>query len=297
MTSRGALAVALVFATTAFAQPTKQGRALFASHCSMCHGEDADGQGPLASRLPLKPRNFRSEPLHWGNSLRSVVLTVTNGRSGVMPSFSDVLTPAQIDQVANYVWGVMPPKSKNDTTEPPTATVTPTSRVFLVHQKNKTFVPKKIDARLGDTLIFVNDDTVEHEVHSLTNPESPPIQSQKPTQWDRVVLETEGVVKFGCAIHPSMRLEVNVAAVVDEVTVTQKGKVFSPGEITVKPGARITFVNDDTVVHNVVSREAHFDLQAQQPGGKSVAQFNDLGTYEVRCAIHPGMKLKVRVRK
>ena len=53
-----------------------KGRQTFLDRCSMCHGEMADGHGPLADDLPLKPRNFTAEPLRWGNSKRSIVDTV-----------------------------------------------------------------------------------------------------------------------------------------------------------------------------------------------------------------------------
>ncbi len=62
-----------------------RGKFLFEDHCSMCHGLQGNGEGELAVELPLKPRNFRGEALQWGNSIESVITTVTHGRSDVMP--------------------------------------------------------------------------------------------------------------------------------------------------------------------------------------------------------------------
>ena len=183
------------------------GREVFLERCSMCHGVDGDGTGPLADGLPLPPRNFRGESLQWGNSLRSVEETVTRGRSGVMPSFEGVLSADEIRQVAAYVWSLVPPERQKRLAPPPVARAA--SRVFLVRQKARTFRPASLDARLGDTLVFINDDVVDHEVHALAST-APPIQSQRPRQWDRVVLDTTGTVTFGCAIHPAMRLTVKV---------------------------------------------------------------------------------------
>ena len=81
-------------------------------------------------------------------------------------------------------------------------------------------------------------------------------------------------------------------------TVSQKDKAFSQTSITVNRGDTITFRNDDSVVHNVFSSSAGtpFNLRAQQPGASASVTFNTPGTVEVRCAIHPSMKLTVNVR-
>ncbi|MFT3710239.1 MAG: c-type cytochrome [Archangium sp.] len=190
---------------------TQRGRAIFLDRCSMCHGAEGNGAGPLADDLPLRPRNFRGEPLQWGNSKRSIEDTVLRGRSDVMPSFDGVLTTDEIATVATFVWSIIPEELKRaGGTVPPTKPRPPTSRVYVVRQKGKTFTPNKLQARVGDTVIFVNDDAVDHEVHDLAKPELA-IRSQAPRQWDRVVLGTAGTISFGCAIHPSMRLDVAVS--------------------------------------------------------------------------------------
>lgn len=276
-----------------------KGRVLFLDRCALCHGEDGDGHGPVGATLPLKPRNFRREPLQWGNSLRSVVDTVTHGRQGVMPSFQDVLTPAEVADVAAYVWSIIPTEQKKKTALAPKPQAAQ-ARVFLIHQKNKLFTPTAVTARVGDTLVFVNEDEVEHEVHALDDASSPPIQSQKPRQWDRVELTSAGTLRFGCAIHPAMRLEVKVEPVAGRtegvIEVRQKGQQFSPAEVTVPVGRAITFVNDDDVAHSVISKDGRLELPVQRPGERAPMTFDTPGTVEVRCAIHPGMKLKVKVK-
>lgn len=81
----------------------------------------------------------------------------------------------------------------------------------------------------------------------------------------------------------------------DDVVVSQKDKAFAPGEITVKKGVVVSFQNDDSVAHNVFSKEAKFNLKVQPPGDRKTVTFDEPGTYEVRCAIHPKMILKVKV--
>jgi plastocyanin len=81
--------------------------------------------------------------------------------------------------------------------------------------------------------------------------------------------------------------------------VDQKDKAFSQDKIKVRLGDTIEFKNSDTVVHNVFSNTAglEFDLRTQQPGKSSTVTFDKPGTCEVRCAIHPKMKLTVEVEK
>jgi plastocyanin len=80
-------------------------------------------------------------------------------------------------------------------------------------------------------------------------------------------------------------------------SISQKGKAFSAAEITVKAGEAVTFVNDDTVTHNVMSTSAGntFNLGPQAPGASAPATFKAAGEAMVTCAIHPHMKLKVTV--
>jgi plastocyanin len=81
--------------------------------------------------------------------------------------------------------------------------------------------------------------------------------------------------------------------------VTQKGKSFSVTELKVKVGDTVEFKNDDDVSHNVfsVSKIQPFNTKMQIPGAESAVTFTSEGTVEVRCAIHPGMKLTVQVAK
>lgn len=81
--------------------------------------------------------------------------------------------------------------------------------------------------------------------------------------------------------------------------ITQKGKAFSASELTVKVGEVVAFKNDDDVAHNVfsVSKVQPFNLKMQQPGTENQVSFTSEGTIEVRCAIHPQMKLTVHVSK
>src|SRR5262249_27909076 len=84
-----------------------------------------------------------------------------------------------------------------------------------------------------------------------------------------------------------------------EQAIIQKDRAFSRTEITLQPGDTIAFKNADDVTHNVfsVSPGMEFDIRRQAPGGVSVVPFPREGTAEVRCSIHPKMKLLVTVKK
>jgi plastocyanin len=81
--------------------------------------------------------------------------------------------------------------------------------------------------------------------------------------------------------------------------ITQKDRAFSQTELTIKPGDSIVFKNEDEVTHNVfsVSSGMEFDIRRQAPGGSSSVPFLKEGVAEIRCSIHPRMKLIVVVRK
>ncbi|MEM7183413.1 MAG: plastocyanin/azurin family copper-binding protein [Spirochaetota bacterium] len=84
-----------------------------------------------------------------------------------------------------------------------------------------------------------------------------------------------------------------------EYRIDQKNKKFSRDEITIKAGDKIRFRNSDPFFHNVYSLSPLkiFDLGSYSIGKSKTVKFNKPGVVEVNCAIHPNMKLKVRVKK
>jgi plastocyanin len=77
----------------------------------------------------------------------------------------------------------------------------------------------------------------------------------------------------------------------------QRGRVFSSESITVKKGEAVTFLNDDTVPHNIMSASKgnEFNLGSLPPGSSTDVTFKDVGDVQVICAIHPRMKMAVKV--
>ena len=79
--------------------------------------------------------------------------------------------------------------------------------------------------------------------------------------------------------------------------ITQKGRVFSAENVTIKKGDALTFVNDDSIPHNIMSatKGSEFNLGSQAPGTSTDVTFKEAGDVQVICAIHPRMKMMVKV--
>jgi plastocyanin len=80
--------------------------------------------------------------------------------------------------------------------------------------------------------------------------------------------------------------------------VSQKGRAFQPGALTIRRGETVQIVNDDgDLLHHayVDSERFSFDSGDQEPGSKTDVAFPVAGTFSVLCGIHPKMKLIVHV--
>jgi plastocyanin len=88
-----------------------------------------------------------------------------------------------------------------------------------------------------------------------------------------------------------------VGALAANLTITQKGRIFSSESVTIKKGEALTFVNDDTVPHNIVSTSKgnEFNLGSQPPGAATDVTFKEAGEALIICAIHPRMKMTVKI--
>jgi plastocyanin len=89
----------------------------------------------------------------------------------------------------------------------------------------------------------------------------------------------------------------SVGALAANLTITQKGRVFSSESAAVKKGEALTFLNDDSIPHNILSTSKgnEFNLGSQPPGASTDVTFKEAGDVLVICAIHPRMKMTVKV--
>ena len=70
-------------------------------------------------------------------------------------------------------------------------------------------------------------------------------------------------------------------------------KKYSFDELKIKEGDSVDFRNVDSVKHNVVAEDLFNFVQPY--GSKDKYKFTKKGSYNVRCAIHPKMKIKIVV--
>jgi plastocyanin len=81
----------------------------------------------------------------------------------------------------------------------------------------------------------------------------------------------------------------------DAHTIVQQGRLFHPGEVTINHGEALTFTNNDEFIHQIYVAGL-FDSDERAPGQNLTESFPSVGTFEVRCHIHPKMKLVVHVK-
>jgi plastocyanin len=79
--------------------------------------------------------------------------------------------------------------------------------------------------------------------------------------------------------------------------VGQKGALFSPGKMSVTVGDVVVFKNDDGVTHHIYSstKGQEFNLETTVPGQDVRHTFAMPGRVDIRCGLHPGMRLVVTV--
>jgi len=81
----------------------------------------------------------------------------------------------------------------------------------------------------------------------------------------------------------------------DAHTIVQQGRAFRPTEVTINRGESLTFTNNDEFIHQIFVTGL-FDSDERAPGQNLTESFPQAGTFEVRCHIHPKMKLIVHVK-
>jgi plastocyanin len=79
-----------------------------------------------------------------------------------------------------------------------------------VSQKSRTFAPKNLKIKAGDTVGFKNDDTVSHNIFSLSDTKTFDTGAYPGGQTKKVTFEKAGNVEIECAIHPDMKMLIEV---------------------------------------------------------------------------------------
>lgn len=84
------------------------------------------------------------------------------------------------------------------------------SAEHTVGQKNKDFTVSSLTISVGDKVHFKNEDSVFHNVFSLSDAKFFDLGSYPLGESREVVFDTPGTVEVECAIHPSMKMIIEV---------------------------------------------------------------------------------------
>ena len=106
------------------AQAQANGESIYEERCAFCHGENGDGNGPVAPYLNPRPRDFTTSQFKFRTTVsgelplrENVIDIVEKGvRGTAMPSWEEILTESEIGAVVDYVtqnfvpdWGTYEP--------------------------------------------------------------------------------------------------------------------------------------------------------------------------------------------
>ena len=97
------MAIAMLSLDAAADDPAR-GAMIFRAHCVQCHGEKADGHGPLAARFNPPPANIAASRKSDDYMMQIVTLGgAALGRSEVMPEWGLEMSDDQIADVVSYL--------------------------------------------------------------------------------------------------------------------------------------------------------------------------------------------------
>jgi len=81
---------------------------------------------------------------------------------------------------------------------------------FEVTQKDKKFNHKALTVKVGDSVSFKNEDPFVHNIFSLSDIKTFDLGSYPQGQSKKVTFDKPGTVDIECAIHPEMKMTVEV---------------------------------------------------------------------------------------
>lgn len=81
----------------------------------------------------------------------------------------------------------------------------------VVTQKDKKFSVSALQVKVGETVTFRNDDNFFHNIFSLSPSNTFDLGSFGKGEGRNVTLAKEGVVDVECAIHPQMKMRIEVS--------------------------------------------------------------------------------------
>ncbi len=181
---------------------------------------------------------------------------------------------------------------------------------------NRFFSPSRVIIQQGDSVKWINDDTVGHTVTAVRFNSGliwPQGSSYGPSSYSRV-FDKSGTFAYFCQIHPYMSgvvfagvqetervlnstvgsthyVDVKVEMPQGTAYTNSYGPYFIPTYAIVPVDARVTWTNKDYVAHTATAVDGSFDTQPVIPGNSITLAIDHLpGTIAYYCKIHPWMQ-------
>ena len=82
----------------------------------------------------------------------------------------------------------------------------------------------------------------------------------------------------------------------EECTIDIRDLAYQPAQTEVAVGTTVTWTNSDTVPHTATHADGAFDSGILDPGQSFSYTFDEAGTFDYICLVHPEMKGTVVVR-
>jgi plastocyanin len=79
-----------------------------------------------------------------------------------------------------------------------------------IRQQDKRFSQEELVVSVGDSVTFINDDLVTHNVFSSSIGLRFNLRTQPPGQIGTVAFASAGIARVRCAFHPGMKLTVRI---------------------------------------------------------------------------------------
>jgi mono/diheme cytochrome c family protein len=119
--SLSVLSIVAIFAGSSHAQNRADGKGLYGSYCSACHGESGKGDGMAAKGLANKPADHTNGAVMNQLSDKYLVEVISKGgaalgKSSFMPPWGSALSDKQIRDIVAYIRSLANPPFKTDAT-------------------------------------------------------------------------------------------------------------------------------------------------------------------------------------